>query len=330
MNALVLGLAVALSTTPAWARSKVQPRIPGTPSNVTATATSPSSVHLTWSDNTIGEDGFRIERSTDGARYTVAGETAADVTQFDDTGVPDNTRYYYRVSAFDRGGATAPSNPATVVTPQGFWSLAGRVVEGNDFNPVAGATITVTRGVSAQTPKFEPGVPIPDANPNGAVEAFELAQNVTIDQVVFALKITHSYPSDVKVALVHPDGTSVLLHNKGSGVGRGGIETVYPTQTQPAQSLNAFKGKSTQGMWRLEVSDVVSGDVGKLDSFQMTVTGPAAALTATSDQNGYYSFIDIPSGKVGVSASAPGLSFTDKEVDLRGNTVRVNFVSDLH
>ncbi len=330
MNALVFGLAVALSTTPVWARSKVQPRIPGTPSNVTATATSPSSVHLTWNDNTIGEDGFRIERSTDGARYTVAGETAADVTEFDDTGIPDNTRFYYRVSAFDRSGATTPSNPATAVTPQGYWSLAGRVVEGNDFNPVNGATVTVVRGVSARTPKYEPGTQIPDNNPNGAVEAFEITESVAIEEILFSLKITHALPGELRVRLVHPDGTGVFLHDRGRPVGSGGIETVYPTQTTPTQSLNAFKGKSTQGMWRLEASDVVGGDVGRLDSFQMTVTGPAAAITATTDQNGYYSFVDIASGKIGVSASAPGLTFTAKEVDLRGNTVRVNFVSDLY
>lgn len=330
MYALVLGLAVLISTTPAWSRTQVRPPAPGTPSNLTATATSPSSVHLTWSDNTIGEDGFRIERSTDGAHYTLAGETGPDVTEYDDTGVPDNTRYYYRVMAFDRTGATLPSTPASVTTPQGFWKMSGRVVEGNDFNPVAGATVTITRGVSAQTPKYEPEVEIPDNNVNGVVEAFEIPTNVTIEGLQFALKITHKLPGEVKVRLVHPDGTGVLLHDRGRGVGSGGIETVYPTQTTPVQSLSAFTGKSTQGQWRLEVSDVVGGDVGKLNSFQMTVTGPAASLSATTDQNGYYSFTDIPSGRILVSATAPDLSFTDREVDLRGDTVRVNFVSDLH
>lgn len=330
MYALVLGLAVALSSAPVWARSQIRPSAPGTPSGVTAVATSPSSVHLTWNDNTVGEDGFRIERSTDGARYSEVGETGANVTEFDDTGVPDNTRYYYRVMAFDRTGATQPSTPASVTTPQGFWSVAGRVVEGNDFNPVVGATVTVTRGVSAQTPKYEPGVEIPDNNVNGVVEAFEIPTNVTIEGLQFALKITHELPGEVKVRLVHPDGTGVLLHDRGRGVGSGGIETVYPTQTTPVQSLSAFTGKSTAGQWRLEVSDVVGGDVGRLESFQMTVTGPAASLTATTDQNGYYSFAEIPSGKISVSASAPNLSFTDRELDLRGDTVRVNFISDLH
>ena len=40
------------------------------PTNLTATATSPSRVNLAWTDNATAETGYKIERSTDGVNFT--------------------------------------------------------------------------------------------------------------------------------------------------------------------------------------------------------------------------------------------------------------------
>lgn len=329
MKAFAIGFAVLLSTNvSAKTRSKITPPIPGTPSAVTATPTSASSVHLTWTDNTTNESGFRIERST-GTSFVVAGEVAANVTEFEDVDLPDNTTYIYRVSAFDTSGATAPSSVVTATTPRGYFSIAGRVVEGNDFNGVNNAMITVTRKTEYDSGVIAPGVQIPDNNTAGVVDGIDIQSDAQIESVTFALKITHSYPSDMIVKLIHPDGTAVILHNKGNGSG-GGIDTVYPTRTTPAQSLNVFNGKNVKGMWQVQVSDVVSGDAGTLVSYQLQIAGPGASQTATTNAQGYYLIENIPSGSVTVGASALDLVFGERAFTLNRNATRVNFVSEPH
>jgi titin len=42
----------------------------GGPSNLAAVAVSSSQINLTWTDNAIGETGFKLERSTDGVNFT--------------------------------------------------------------------------------------------------------------------------------------------------------------------------------------------------------------------------------------------------------------------
>lgn len=60
-------------------------------------------VNLTWTDTSINESGFRVQRSSDnGATWTSVGsDTAANATSLSDTGVVDGGSYLYRVGALD-------------------------------------------------------------------------------------------------------------------------------------------------------------------------------------------------------------------------------------
>jgi hypothetical protein len=89
---------------------------PGRPTGLTATATSASSIGLDWTDNSIGEDGFRIERSTDNVSFTLVGTASANATSFEDTGLASNTFYYYRIRAFNNAGTSAYSGRASART----------------------------------------------------------------------------------------------------------------------------------------------------------------------------------------------------------------------
>ena len=71
---------------------------------------------LTWS-NVTGEDGYKIERSTDGTTWKWVGTTLADVTAWTDTQLSLSTSYYYRVHGYNDGGVGAYSssvNPTTL------------------------------------------------------------------------------------------------------------------------------------------------------------------------------------------------------------------------
>lgn len=85
------------------------------PSGLSATP-SGTQVALNWTDNTVVEDGFKIERSTDGVNFTQIGTTGVNVTNFTDTTSVADTTYTYRVRAYNAAADSSPSNTATAAT----------------------------------------------------------------------------------------------------------------------------------------------------------------------------------------------------------------------
>ena len=79
---------------------------PRAPSNLTA-ASGRAQVTLRWTDNSINETGFVIERATASTGpWTVVTTTAANAVSYLDTPLGRNTKYFYRVSATNRVGYT--------------------------------------------------------------------------------------------------------------------------------------------------------------------------------------------------------------------------------
>jgi transcriptional regulator CtsR len=88
------------------------------PTNLTATAISPSQINLSWNDNSQSETGYYIERKTGlNGTFALIATTASNATTFQDTGLVDNTTYYYQVRAFNSYGNSAYSNQANDTTP---------------------------------------------------------------------------------------------------------------------------------------------------------------------------------------------------------------------
>jgi O-glycosyl hydrolase len=68
-----------------------------------------SQIGLSWSDNSSSETAYTVERSTDGANWTVlTSSLAANSISYTDTGRAENTLYYYRVKPTN-GDATTYS-----------------------------------------------------------------------------------------------------------------------------------------------------------------------------------------------------------------------------
>jgi hypothetical protein len=99
------GAAVSLS----WA-----PLLP--PSNLVASAASVTQVNLSWTDNTIAEDGFKIER-WNGSGYAQINTVGANVTTYTDPGLAHSTTYHYRVRAYNSAGDSGYSNESSATTP---------------------------------------------------------------------------------------------------------------------------------------------------------------------------------------------------------------------
>ena len=100
--------------------------LPAAPSELTATAVSPTQINLRWKDNSDNELGFKIERKTQGGEFAQIAILAADVTSFPDTMLSPNTTYVYRVRAFNAAGDSPYSNEAFATTPSALRLLALR------------------------------------------------------------------------------------------------------------------------------------------------------------------------------------------------------------
>ncbi len=94
------------------------PPPPAAPSGLSATASSETSIGLTWVDNSNDEDDYTVEQSSDGVSFSVIATLGANATSYQNTGLTSGATYYYRVAASNIGGSSGYSNVATETTPQ--------------------------------------------------------------------------------------------------------------------------------------------------------------------------------------------------------------------
>ncbi len=102
-----------------WANDDMSTTPPSTPTNVSATANSSTSVTVSWNASTDsggpGLGGYYILRGG-----TQVGSVNASTTSYTNTGLSPNTQYSYTVEAYDTDGppnVSAASSASTVTTP---------------------------------------------------------------------------------------------------------------------------------------------------------------------------------------------------------------------
>src|SRR5574341_1749220 len=79
------------AASPAWGAPK-------DPTGLVATAASSHQINLSWMDNATDETNYYIERSPDGSgSWTVIATLSANINDYSDAGLIQNTVYYYRV-----------------------------------------------------------------------------------------------------------------------------------------------------------------------------------------------------------------------------------------
>ena len=98
------------------AKATTQSVLPNMPSNLAASVVSSTQINLSWSDNSANESGFRIERSKDGISFTEIAAVGANTNTFSSTGLIKNTKYYYRVRAYNIAGNSPYSTTASATT----------------------------------------------------------------------------------------------------------------------------------------------------------------------------------------------------------------------
>ncbi len=140
-------------------------------------------------------------------------------------------------------------------------------------------------GGGAQTlVKFAtPALAIPDNNATGVRSSINFIEAQAVASVKLTLALTHTYIGDLRVTLISPAGTQVLLHDRNGG-SADNIQRSFDATTTPG--LSALSGQAVQGNWTLWVQDVASVDLGTLNRWELAITTGAGALVDVSEAPG--------------------------------------------
>jgi hypothetical protein len=98
-------------------RYNIVSSLPSSPSNLVASALSPTSMNLSWAPGSSNTASFAVERAVNSnGTYSVLGAVAAGFTNYVDTIADSTTPYFYRVKALNYDGASGYCTPVALPT----------------------------------------------------------------------------------------------------------------------------------------------------------------------------------------------------------------------
>ncbi len=90
---------------------------PAAPTNLTATATTPTSIDLRWEDNSSNETGFNVYVAEGNGEFELLGPVGPNAIGGTVTGVVPGSHLRFRITAFNAAGESDPSNIAAIGSP---------------------------------------------------------------------------------------------------------------------------------------------------------------------------------------------------------------------
>jgi subtilisin-like proprotein convertase family protein len=137
---------------------------------------------------------------------------------------------------------------------------------------------------------------IPDP---GALEvAIDVPDLSTITGISAEIQILHSFDGDLSATLESPSGTQVVLFSKVGGDGDNFKNTIFDDEAktaiadgtppfegayQPQEKLSAFNGETSQGTWKLIVTDDSKLDAGSLVWWSLVIEGNNGPVAKCQD-----------------------------------------------
>lgn len=180
--------------------------------------------------------------------------------------------YYISVSGF--GNENFDPNTAGSGGPQstGLYSLT------------IDATLNTDDLVTAET-DFTSPQPIPTTGTQGTITSeLTITDNRSILDANVQVRLRHSFVGDLKITLISPSGTEVVLSNRNGGSGQDMTPTLFDDEAPqsiasgsapfagtftPDEALGRFDGQTAVGTWTLRIEDLAGGGSGFLDGWRL-------------------------------------------------------------
>lgn len=120
---------------------------------------------------------------------------------------------------------------------------------------------TVTKDVTAD-------LLIPDNDPSGVPSKMTIDKNGKLKNIQVRVDISHTYRGDLRVELISPKGTNVVLHKKKQDHMD---DLVLNLDSKKHDGLAKLEGEAIQGEWTLHVKDLWEEDFGRLNTWGLTI-----------------------------------------------------------
>jgi M6 family metalloprotease-like protein len=191
----------------------------------------------------IQADGrFDLENTVRGGDDGDLYESVQGIALSDET-VPDSKEW----DGSDSGLSISDIGPSGVTIP---FQIGGEICEN-----------IITRSVVAD-------LIIPDDNPAGVHSEISIDDAGTLLNIKVEVQITHTYRGDLRVQLEAPSGKTVTLHSNQGGH----LDNLHLSlDSKNFLQLAVLAGESIKGKWKLHVSDLLRDDVGRLDTWGLTI-----------------------------------------------------------
>ena len=177
----------------------------------------------------------------------------------------------------------------------------------NRFAPVA-ATSANERVASAGP--LDIGLALPDLSV--AESTFTVSESIVLEHVDLTLSLTHQYFTDLRINLISPAGTDLVLFDGSTGNG-----ALADFGLSYAFGAEGYLGENSAGQWTLRIRDARAQDAGTLDALHFSgygasqstddvyhYTDEVLAVTALPGQASRLTLVDTDGGTDWLNASA--------------------------
>jgi subtilisin-like proprotein convertase family protein len=146
------------------------------------------------------------------------------------------------------------------------------------------------------------GLAIPDNNRDGVTSRLTVDDARTIERLLVRVDIAHATRGDLRLELVAPDGTVVLLQQISSEL-TPDIHTTFGLTTETEEPLDVLRGRSAAGVWQLIVRDQRTKDAGTLLSWGLLIQFTGDAPLATRPRAEIAQMIPVVAHLFGIGAT---------------------------
>jgi len=180
--------------------------------------------------------------------------------------------------------------------PNGIWTLTVMDDAGADVGAIVDWAITLHTAASVANTS---PVSIADYKTSYS-SVFFSGVTGTVNDVNVTLNITHTFDNDLDIYLIAPGGARVELTTDNGGSNDNFTNTTFDDEVatgiqfgaapfsgtfHPEGQLSLFDGINPNGVWTLEITDDLGGDIGTLNSWSVTLsTGELFAVTGTKGE----------------------------------------------